>query len=78
MSLAGVGGSITNIVGIGIVGAVAVKTVDMVGNMGNNTKKKKRKSNNNMFDLDMDMGYGYNQPKRKGKRMDDIFGGEYF
>jgi len=74
MTLGAVTGSITNIVGMGLVAGVAVKTLDVVGNATSGKKMKKRsKGNDNIFD------FGFDQPKRKsGKKRrrndDDIFG----
>ena len=52
-------GDITGIVGVGITGAVAIKTVDMVGDLakGKKHKKKKRKTNS-MFDVDLTNNFG--------------------
>lgn len=56
MSL-GLTGLIAPLVGIAVVGAVAVKTVEVIGNTVNQTqgqlkKKKGKKKSNNIFDMD--------------------------
>lgn len=68
MSL-GLTGLIAPLVGIAVVGAVAVKTVEVIGNtvnQGQGKKKKKgmKKKSNNIFDMDNMFDP---QPKRKSR-----------
>lgn len=73
MSLAGIGGNITGIVGMGLTAGVAFKVIDMVGDQTKQvTRKAKRSRNKGMM---MDDMYGYQPRKGNGKkRNDDIFG----
>lgn len=82
----GVGGSITNIVGMGLTAGVAFKVVDMVGETSRHAsgvarkgkgKRKQQQRQDSIFDM------GFNEPRRKkgkGKRKnnDDIFGGGFY
>lgn len=54
MTIDNVGGLITNIIGLGIVGGVAMKTMDMVDKQTRNKKKKKKAKD--IFDWNI---YGY-------------------
>ena len=69
MSL-GLTGLIAPLVGIAVVGAVAVKTVEVIGNTVNQTqgqlkKKKGKKKSNNIFDMDNVFDP---QPKQKTRK----------
>jgi len=67
LSIAGVGANITNIVGMGLVAGVAVKTIDMV----NNQTKRKSKSKSKVT---KSKSKGKKGKSSKRRNDDDIFG----
>jgi len=70
-------GGITGLVGLAVLGGVAVKTIDVVGqtlNQGQPQKKKmKKKSNNNIFDIDLTGGFTQKKSAKKSNNADNIF-----
>jgi hypothetical protein len=79
MSIASTGGLITNIVGMGLVAGVAIKTVDMVNQSSQNAIKshgKKGKKSQSIDDI-FDFNFNDSRKKKSKKRRrndDDIFG----
>jgi len=73
-------GDLTGIVGTAVLGAVAIKSIEVVGNVAGNVanpkKKKKSKAKNDVFSMDMPFD-SYDKPKKSGskkmKKSDNIF-----
>ena len=75
-------GDVAGLIGLGIVGAVAVKTVDSIGKVAENVtepkkkKKKSKKKESNIFSME-NAFESYDKPK-KGSNKNDPFKGITF